>query len=1056
MKKHFKFLVAIFALIFTVGLVACGGNNDQKEVDKAHESLTVGYTDPDTKDSVTKDLTLRTTVGNVKVTWTSDKPTVVAIDGKVNRPSEDTTVKLTAELSLGKASKTKIFDVKVIKGVDYLGLLGRVELDLEKEAGIYITDKDITLPSTFEGVALTWVSADPATISNTGKVERPVFGQDDKNVSLTVSAGGEEHVIIVKVLAVAEEPLEDILNQAKDALLLPGVGDGVTDDIVLPLTVGSKGVTVTWVSSNPAVVSNTGEVVRGTEQVSVTLTATLHLEGYTGEAFTKEFSVVVLEDVPTTSVENIKAAFQFTTDYAKGTYIRINGVTVLGIQAGDGFVVADSSGILYVYDRGANADKVEVGKVIDIIGITSVYNGSPQVQAGKPTEPVLVRRSQAEATVVVPETVVDNVTTYLTALPTEYNDSAPLWMKYLTFNAYVRSVGNGNYDLHVVDSLDSPFDASNSSATTYQYNGAAVYYKSNVQELSQVAGLKVKFNAFLFTLRSDRLVYTVAFFGSLDDIEVSGIDQDIVDAVGEGLHNRYSNVYVAPTTLEFPTEQVGTSIVWTSSHPELINVDTGALVMPAEGQQDVTLTAVITKGNSTKTVTIIIKVGEAPVITIAEAKLESSGSVKVEGVLLGYAQNNTYFLQDATGGISLNIYNAPAGIDTALTGALGKVVVVEGTRTIFNGLEQINPTKVVVKEVGTFPTAYSLDSGELDKGTLLPHQGTVASITNAVVSEYQTGSNYVQFTLNRTDGKTIVFRWDTRASLSDDLQGKLNALQDGDKVSIVNATISWYNNPQMTVLPNMEVTVHPLTDAEKIALAKAALVAEFDGKVYDMESDIALPATGARGTTITWAYDPADAIADGKWKVVTADTAVDLTATVKLGETQEDQVLNVTIKFVDPEGPAEHTATLSYTGDTTSNMADGNNATIVGLDANIFSVTSDKGSATNHIGLATGPELRIYSVRADGNGNTLMVSVDGTKYQIKSIEIVFTATTAASKLTLGETVHDLTAEETKSKTLTYSDLSIASFSLKNVHSGGSSNLQLRITSISITYVQLNP
>src|SRR5690554_2542145 len=73
-----------------------------------------------------------------------------------------------------------------------------------------------------------------------------------------------------------------------------------------------------------------------------------------------------------------------------------------------------------------------------------------------------------------------------------------------------------------------------------------------------------------------------------------------------------------------------------------------------------------------------------------------------------------------------------------------------------------------------------------------------------------------------------------------------------------------------------------------------------------MESDIVLPLEGLHGVEVSWATDPAGAIAGGKWFVVTEDTLVTLTATLTLGE--EDPViveLEVTVKFVEATDPGE-------------------------------------------------------------------------------------------------------------------------------------------------------
>jgi len=70
-------------------------------------------------------------------------------------------------------------------------------------------------------------------------------------------------------------------------------------------------------------------------------------------------------------------------------------------------------------------------------------------------------------------------------------------------------------------------------------------------------------------------------------------------------------------------------------------------------------------------------------------------------------------------------------------------------------------------------------------------------------------------------------------------------------------------------------------------------------------------------------------------------------------------------------------ATLQYTGSTTTNMAgDGaNNAEIVGLDANVFTVICEKGANQNNIGLNKAGDIRLYADKDGGNGNKLIVNI---------------------------------------------------------------------------------
>ncbi|WP_446219409.1 family 43 glycosylhydrolase [Micromonospora sp. IBHARD004] len=93
---------------------------------------------------------------------------------------------------------------------------------------------------------------------------------------------------------------------AADAAALDlGDTSGVTENLSLP-TRGAGGSTITWSSSNPTIVSDTGVVTRpapGSGNATVTLTATASYAGY---AATREFAVTVVEDI--TDQEKVEAA----------------------------------------------------------------------------------------------------------------------------------------------------------------------------------------------------------------------------------------------------------------------------------------------------------------------------------------------------------------------------------------------------------------------------------------------------------------------------------------------------------------------------------------------------------------------------------------------------------------------------------------------------------------------------------------------------------------------------------------------------------------------------
>ena len=142
----------------------------------------------------------------------------------------------------------------------------------------------------------------------------------------------------------------------------------------------------------------------------------------------------------------------------------------------------------------------------------------------------------------------------------------------------------------------------------------------------------------------------------------------------------------------------------------------------------------------------------------------------------------------------------------------------------------------------------------------------------------------------------------------------------------------------------------------------------------------------------------------------------------------------------------EVTVTAKYTGTTTTNMeADANNAASLGLDEKVFTVTANKGSQNNNVGLNKGGDFRLYG-HAEGNGNELTIAV-AAGYEIKSIKITFVSTSYAGTMTVtvdGTVV--VTADG--SAAVVTANINGSSFVLKNANK---STTQIRITSIEIVY-----
>jgi hypothetical protein len=134
----------MMVLITVVALVACNQKSDQAYVDEALDSVVVTYQTGDSAESVTKNLTLPTTVGVVTITWSSSAPAVISNAGVVTRGNANQAVTLTATISYGDASETKTFEVTVIATPDTIApaFLGLVNGKLPKISHLETLDVD--------------------------------------------------------------------------------------------------------------------------------------------------------------------------------------------------------------------------------------------------------------------------------------------------------------------------------------------------------------------------------------------------------------------------------------------------------------------------------------------------------------------------------------------------------------------------------------------------------------------------------------------------------------------------------------------------------------------------------------------------------------------------------------------------------------------------------------------------------------------------------------------------------------------------------------------------
>jgi hypothetical protein len=141
-------------------------------------------------------------------------------------------------------------------------------------------NSNLSLPTSGDGISITWSSSAPGIISNSGIVVRPVIGSEAQTVLLTATAV-KEGVTVVKYFnlkVIPEYTNADAVKYDIENLVLSGNLLNLRSNLSLP-TIGFEGSSISWNSDSPGLLTNTGELLylpeKGTGQTKVMLTATL-------------------------------------------------------------------------------------------------------------------------------------------------------------------------------------------------------------------------------------------------------------------------------------------------------------------------------------------------------------------------------------------------------------------------------------------------------------------------------------------------------------------------------------------------------------------------------------------------------------------------------------------------------------------------------------------------------------------------------------------------------------------------------------------------------------
>lgn len=428
-------------------------------------------------------------------------------------------------------------------------------------------------------------------------------------------------------------------SKAQEVALSLNVDYIQNDNFVLDINV--LGTTITWTSSDSAIVINgaNATVTRKDGNVVVVLTALVTDEE--NKTYTIEFDVLVEGN----AITSIEGALQETA----GSKVQLTNVTVFA-KGSSGVFITDGVSSIYCY---GNAN-MEVGKVYNVTGVTGVYNNIKQIT------------NSAEFTL-VEDGVVSSINP--TTSTVEALTNVELNNGYYTINATINVSGS------TVTLVSGDFSVTvNNSVST------------SLEVLKSLHGATLDIDVLLInTNNTSGTTRYVVFAGDSNDLNVT--DEIKVELAKNDL-NVNSTVL---SDIDLPTSGLfETSIVWTSNNEAVISTE-GVVVRPTDADVTVILTATVSSNGVSDVISfeVVVKV------------LSEDGSADVQSItfdfssLSGSADLSSSKLSAIFEGSNFSVSNMSKLYEGSGNGIRFGTSSVVGSLTIINSLN-LNISKVEV------------------------------------------------------------------------------------------------------------------------------------------------------------------------------------------------------------------------------------------------------------------------------------------------------------------------------------------------------------------------
>lgn len=900
-----------------------------------------------------------------KIEWSSF-PELIASDGTVNRPSlaqGNKDVQITATISKGEAVQSKTFPATVLAAPDAAESVAMdndwltFERVLNGNKADYVK-RDLYLPMWGEnGSRIIW-SSDSTLIGQYGEVTRPGITQEDEQVTLKANISKDDVTV--------EKVFPDIVIKKDMVFPLTLYFDDFIDNEDSLQVNGKSGIayTVDPYGKSFKVIQFVNERLSSNEGGSVFARNKLHLNEDMSFSTAFSYKNIYPQNTEGNSAFTFTLQAEAPTAYGPApasagadgitpslsiAFNRTYGRVFTGGQSSY-FTFTDSAAVFYngVNDAESNgrkvtfaSDRVEYDRFQYNNNLVWVeYNGLSK------TLEIRVGSTYDNIRPDVPSLKIDNIN--LGEIFSDGGVSSSLESGQDVYAGFTGSVGNVNDKSEIWDwyfmntwepivfmldtytdasnialSANPPGDKSSSTVTAYVYG----------RDGSAAAGVPVVFSTDVGSLDSSTSITDVSGYASVvlssivsGPVTVKGTaaggstaltevifvltDEDCVNfdmqwLTDQRVLNGNSNLDNITNDLNLPV--IGPSlsnISWSSSKEGVVAADgTVNTPSPAEGDQQVVLTAAISKGEATavKTFNITVKVLDTDRVSV-DSNWLTNELVLNGNIALDNITTDLKMLPIGPGGSNISWTSYPTGVVTAAGPGAGKV-----TRPAFTqGDKSVTLNATITRGSIQAVKQFNIIVKILDETDKEAVDTDYAWLTNALILNGNSSLSNITEKLSLPDlgPRESTIEWEAtgvNVSIADGSVSRPTYTQ-GDKAITLTATIiKGMQSVEKTF--NLVVIKLPQTIDEAVAADTAWLDASralgSNLSQYSIISNLELPASAPGGSSIAWTTNMPGFISESgavtRPEYLVGHKSVILTATLTKGSVQAVKTLEYTV-----------------------------------------------------------------------------------------------------------------------------------------------------------------